>query len=202
MKWGYNHQLGPFETWDAIGVREAVEVMKKLKKKVPKKIEEMLKKGIESFYLKKEDGLYFYDFEKKDYVKLEENPRIILLPDLKEQNKVITKNASATLIDIGDGVACLEFHTKMNAVDDGMIEMIFASCDIVEKDFVGHGCRKPRDELLRRGEHIQGPSGHPEGRLGHPRKAHRRIPECQYADEVPLQTRGKRTGRSCPRRRL
>ena len=46
MKWGYNHQLGPFETWDAVGVRAAVEVMKKLKKKVPKKIEEMLKKGL------------------------------------------------------------------------------------------------------------------------------------------------------------
>ncbi|MCK7475868.1 MAG: 3-hydroxyacyl-CoA dehydrogenase family protein [Rhodopseudomonas palustris] len=56
MKWGYNHQLGPFETWDAVGVQEAVEVMKKLKKKVPKKIEEMLKKGFESFYTKKEDG--------------------------------------------------------------------------------------------------------------------------------------------------
>jgi 3-hydroxyacyl-CoA dehydrogenase len=137
MKWGYNHQLGPFETWDAIGVREAVEVMKKLKKKVPKKIEEMLKKGCETFYEKKEDGLYFYDFEKKGYVKLEPNPRIILLPDLKAQNKLIKKNASASLIDIGDGVACLEFHTKMNAVDDGMIDMINASCDIVEKDFVG-----------------------------------------------------------------
>jgi 3-hydroxyacyl-CoA dehydrogenase len=137
MKWGYNHQLGPFETWDAIGVREAVEVMKKLKKKVPKKIEEMLKKGCETFYEKKEDGLYFYDFEKKGYLKLEVNPRIILLPDLKAQNKLIRKNASASLIDIGDGVACLEFHTKMNAVDDGMIDMINASCDIVEKDFVG-----------------------------------------------------------------
>jgi 3-hydroxyacyl-CoA dehydrogenase len=137
MKWGYNHQLGPFETWDAIGVREAVEVMKKLKKKVPKKIEEMLKKGCERFYERKEDGLYFYDFEKKGYVKLEANPRIILLPELKAQNKLIKKNASASLVDIGDGVACLEFHTKMNAVDDGMIEMIFASCDIVEKDFVG-----------------------------------------------------------------
>jgi 3-hydroxyacyl-CoA dehydrogenase len=137
MKWGYNHQLGPFETWDAIGVREAVEVMKKLKKKVPKKIEEMLKKGCERFYERKEDGLYFYDFEKKGYVKLEANPRIILLPELKAQNKLIKKNASASLIDIGDGVACLEFHTKMNAVDDGMIEMIFASCDIVDKDFVG-----------------------------------------------------------------
>ena len=137
MKWGYNHQLGPFETWDAIGVREAVEVMKKLKLKIPKKIDEMLKKGCETFYEKKEDGLYFYDFEKKGYVKLEPNPRIILLPDLKAQNKLIRKNGSASLIDIGDGVACLEFHTKMNAVDDGMIEMIFAACDIVEKDFVG-----------------------------------------------------------------
>jgi len=137
MKWGYNHQLGPFETWDAVGVRRAVEVMKELKKKVPKKIEEMLKKGCESFYLKKEDGLYFYDFEKKDYARLEANPKIVLLPDLKERNKVVKKNASATLVDIGDGVACLEFHTKMNAVDDGMIEMLFAACDIVEKDFAG-----------------------------------------------------------------
>ena len=70
-------------------------------------------------------------------MKLEANPRIILLPDLKAANKVVKKNASATLVDIGDGVACLEFHTKMNAVDDGMIEMIFEGCDIVEKDFIG-----------------------------------------------------------------
>jgi 3-hydroxyacyl-CoA dehydrogenase len=137
MKWGYNHQLGPFETWDAIGVREAVEVMKKLKKKVPKKIEEMLKKGCESFYLRKEDGLYFYDFDKRDYLKLAANPRIIMLPELKEQNRLIRKNTSASLIDMGDGVACLEFHTKMNAVDDAMIEMINAACDIVEKQFIG-----------------------------------------------------------------
>jgi 3-hydroxyacyl-CoA dehydrogenase len=97
----------------------------------------MLKKGYASFYVTKEDGRYFYDFEKKDYVRLVANPRIIRLPDLKEQNKVVRKNASATLVDIGDGVACLEFHTKMNAVDDGMIEMIHESCSIVEKDFIG-----------------------------------------------------------------
>ena len=137
MKWGFNHQLGPFESWDAIGIRESIEVMKKLKKKVPKKIEEMLKKGFDTFYQNREDGRYFYDFEKKDYLKLEANPRIILLPDLKARNKVIRKNASATLVDIGDGVACLEFHTKMNAVDDAMIEMMVAGCDIVEKDFIG-----------------------------------------------------------------
>jgi 3-hydroxyacyl-CoA dehydrogenase len=137
MKWGYNHQLGPFETWDAVGVRDSLAVMKKLKLKVPKKIDDMLKAKCETFYVKKEDGLYYYDFDKKGYQKITDNPRIILLPALKEQKKVIKQNAGATLVDIGDGVACLEFHTKMNAVDDDIISMIFDSCNIVEKDFAG-----------------------------------------------------------------
>jgi 3-hydroxyacyl-CoA dehydrogenase len=137
MKWGYNHQLGPFETWDAVGVRDSVAVMKKLKLKVPKKIDDMLKAKCETFYLKKEDGRYYYDFDKKAYQKIEDNSRIILLPALKEKKKVIKENAGATLVDIGDGVACLEFHTKMNAVDDDIIAMIFDSCDIVEKDYLG-----------------------------------------------------------------
>lgn len=137
MKWGYNHELGPFELWDAVGVKDAVGVMKKLEKKVPTKIEEMLKAGCQSFYLKKEDGLYYYDFATRGYVKLEENPRIIFLPSLKERKKLIKRNAGASLVDIHDGVACLEFHTKMNAVDQDIIRMIFESCDIVEKDFLG-----------------------------------------------------------------
>jgi len=137
MKWGYNNKLGPFEAWDAVGVKEAIEVMKKLKLKVPKKIDEMLKKGCESFYTTKADGKYYYDFEKKGYVKIDENPRIILLPDLKGRNKIVKENASASLIDIGDGVVCLEFHTKMNSIDDGLTNMLSDACDIVEKDFVG-----------------------------------------------------------------
>ena len=137
MKWGYNHQKGPFETWDAVGVKESVEVMKTLKLKIPKKITEMLKKGCDSFYLTKEDGKYYYDFDRKDYVKIEDNPKIILLPDLKAKNKVIKENAGASLVDIGDGVACLEFRTKMNAIDGDIISMIEDGCDIVEKDFAG-----------------------------------------------------------------
>ena len=137
MKWGYNHKLGPFESWDAVGVKESLEVMKKLKLKVPKKIDEMLKKGCESFYTTKDDGKYYYDFEKKAYAKIDENPRIIILPDLKSRNKIIKENGSATLIDLGDGVACLEFHTKMNSIDEGLTSMQAEACDIVEKDFVG-----------------------------------------------------------------
>jgi len=137
MKWGYNHELGPFETWDAVGVKESVQVMKKMKLKVPKKIDEMLKAGIESFYIKKKDGRYYYDFTQKTYVKIEPNPAIVLLPDLKERSKIVKSNSGASLIDIGDGVVCLEFHTKMNAIDENLTRMIHESCDIVEKDFVG-----------------------------------------------------------------
>jgi len=137
MKWGYNNKLGPFEAWDAVGVKEAVEVMKKLKLKVPKKVEEMLKKGCESFYVTKADGKYYYDFEKKGYAKIDANPKIILLPDFKSRNKIVKENESASLIDIGDGVVCLEFHTKMNSIDEGLNQMLNDSCDIVEKDFEG-----------------------------------------------------------------
>lgn len=137
MKWGYNHQLGPFETWDAVGVRDAVAVMKKLKLKVPKKIDEMLKAGCESFYVEKEDGKYFYDFATKKYVLLEANPKIILLPELKKRNKLIKGNPSTSLYDMGDGVACLEFHTKMNTIDQNLTAMLTEACDIVEKDFIG-----------------------------------------------------------------
>ncbi len=137
MRWGYNHELGPFELWDAIGLRESLKVMDNLKLDVPGKITKMLEAGCESFYLKKEDGRYYYDFKTKGYVKLKVNPKIILLPPLKERKKIVRENPSASLVDIGDGVACLEFHTKMNTIDDNVIQMIFDSCDIVEKDFLG-----------------------------------------------------------------
>jgi 3-hydroxyacyl-CoA dehydrogenase len=138
MKWGYNQQLGPFESWDAVGVKEAVAVMKKLGKKVPAKIDEMLKKKCTSFYkVDKKGNKSYYDFKKKGYVKMVENPKIIVLPGLKDRKKTIKENPAATLVDIGDGVACLEFHTKMNSVNADMITMISESCDIVNKDFLG-----------------------------------------------------------------
>jgi len=137
MKWGFNHKLGPFETWDVLGVKDTVDVMKSLKLKVPKKVTDMLKSGAQSFYIKKNEGTYYYDFETRDYVKLEDNPRIVLLPALKERKKTVRENAGASLLDIGDGIACLEFHTKMNAIDRDVIAMIYESCDIVEKEFLG-----------------------------------------------------------------
>jgi 3-hydroxyacyl-CoA dehydrogenase len=137
MRWGFNHELGPFEEWDAVGLRESLEVMDNLKLDVPGKITGMVEADFESFYLKKGDDRYYYDFKTKGYVKLKVNSKIILLSPLKERGKVVMENPCASLVDIGDGVTCLEFHTKMNTIDDSVIQMIFDSCDIVEKDFLG-----------------------------------------------------------------
>ncbi|MBU1209574.1 MAG: 3-hydroxyacyl-CoA dehydrogenase/enoyl-CoA hydratase family protein [Proteobacteria bacterium] len=137
VKWGFNYEAGPFEFWDALGVEESVARMKKEGKDLPPLVKSLLAKKKKSFYQKKEGQLYFFDLKTGQYKKVPEKPEIILLPSLKERQKLIKSNAGASLIDIGDGVACLEFHTYMNAIGQEIIEMIHESLKIVEKDFVG-----------------------------------------------------------------
>jgi 3-hydroxyacyl-CoA dehydrogenase len=97
----------------------------------------MLDSGKASFYKREAGILYYYDPVSEDYKEVPVNPHIILLPSLKEREKEVVANAGASLIDLGDGVACLEFHTKMNAIGDEIISMVFKSADIVSKDFDG-----------------------------------------------------------------
>jgi 3-hydroxyacyl-CoA dehydrogenase len=137
MKWGFNWELGPFETWDAIGVEESVARMKKEGKALPPLVQTLLAKKKKTFYVRKNGRVSFFDLNTGRYKKVAETPAIILLPSLKERQKVVKSNAGASLIDMGDGVACLEFHTFMNAIGQEIIEMIHESLKIVERDFVG-----------------------------------------------------------------
>ena len=137
MKWGFGWKMGPFETWDTIGANESVAAMKETGMLVPGWVQHMLDNGNESFY-KREAGIsYYYDPGTGDYKELPVKPDIIFLPSLKERKKKIEGNKGASLIDIGDGIACLEFHSKMNAMGDDIINMIMKSADIVKKDFEG-----------------------------------------------------------------
>ena len=137
MKWGFAREMGPFETWDAIGLSRSVAKMKEAGYQIPAWVQEMLDSGRESFY-KTESGVpYFYDLVSKDYRQVPVKPGIILLPSLKDRKKKVAGNKGASLIDIGDGVACLEFHTKMNAMGDDIVNMVLKSADIVNKDFEG-----------------------------------------------------------------
>ena len=137
MKWGFNWELGPFETWDAVGLRKSVEKMEREGDKIPQNIERMLSSGRERFYEKRDGRRYYFDFGKADYEEIEEKPQIILLPSLKERKRLIRSNAGASLVDMGDGVACLEFHSPNNAIDGDVIQMIGDSIAEVEEGFEG-----------------------------------------------------------------
>ncbi|MBM4388636.1 MAG: enoyl-CoA hydratase/isomerase family protein [Deltaproteobacteria bacterium] len=137
MKWGYNWDLGPFEVWDAIGVAVSVAKMEAEGFKVPDIVKRVINEGKGSFYLKEGGVRKYFDFASGAYKAIEKEPTVIILPDLKDEGRVINENFGATLYDIGDGVACLEFHTKMNAVDDDIITMITDSVDEVERNFKG-----------------------------------------------------------------
>ncbi|MFW6147221.1 MAG: 3-hydroxyacyl-CoA dehydrogenase NAD-binding domain-containing protein [Thermodesulfobacteriota bacterium] len=137
MKWGFGWKMGPFETWDVLGVKKSASKMTEAGFEVPSWVKEMLDQGKESFYKRRNGTLYFYDLASKDYKEVPIKPGIILLPSLKEREKKVAGNQGASLIDIGDSVACLEFHTKMNAMGDDIIAMVNKSADIVEKDFAG-----------------------------------------------------------------
>ncbi|MCS6936286.1 MAG: 3-hydroxyacyl-CoA dehydrogenase NAD-binding domain-containing protein [Candidatus Bipolaricaulota bacterium] len=138
MKWGFNWELGPFETWDAIGVRESVERMRREGKRIPKLVEDLLARG-ESFYQKREGKKFYFDLFARDYRELPQPMGVLALSDLKEDRKrVIAENAGASLVDLGDGVACLEFHTYMNTVDADVITMLSTALEEVRRrDLVG-----------------------------------------------------------------
>ncbi len=124
MRWGFNWELGMFETWDAIGVEKSVARMKEEGQTVPANVQKLLDAGAKSFY-KKQDGQQFYfDFASEQYLPLADQPGVIILKSVKDRTGVIKKNSGASLIDIGDGVACLEFHSKMNAIGGDTLQML------------------------------------------------------------------------------
>jgi len=135
MKWGFGWKQGPFELWDCIGLEQSVKKLKATNAPVPKLIEEMLHNGCSSFYKKENGDSYFY--HNGEYRLIEENPKILNLTKIKQRNGVIKKNSGASLIDIGDGVALLEFHSQNNAIGPDILQMIQFAIDEVEKNYKG-----------------------------------------------------------------
>jgi 3-hydroxyacyl-CoA dehydrogenase len=118
MCWGFGWKLGPFQTWDAIGLRRSVERMQAEGRDVPAWILELLAAGKESFYARSDDGESRYLAKDATSHAVQQPAGVIMLSDVKASKGVVDTNASASLIDLGDGVLGLEFHCKMNAIDD------------------------------------------------------------------------------------
>ena len=137
MRWGFGWELGVFEAWDAVGVERAAARMEEEGRAVPANVRRMLDAGATSFY-KTEGGQEFYfDFQSGGYRPAAETPGVIVLKSVKDRTGVIKKNAGASLVDLGDGVACLEFHSKMNSIGGDTLQMLKAALAEVERNFVG-----------------------------------------------------------------
>ena len=135
MKWGFAQELGPFETWDAIGVAESVERMKAEGYAIPRWVTNMLAAGRETFYEGPLGERTFWDHREQTGAKEKQSRRYLHLPSSIKSDKLVAKNPGARLWDIGDGVACVEFRTKMNAVDDDIVKMLNLAIDKTETDF-------------------------------------------------------------------
>ncbi len=137
MKWGFNLEMGPFETWDAIGLKASVARMQKDGFDVPDKIQKMLKDGHTSFYKTRNGTAFFFDFESQNYKEHIVSKNIVSLASLKATEKVIKTSDSATLIDLDDGVFCLEFHTKMNSLNQQIIAALHEARAFVDSAGIG-----------------------------------------------------------------
>lgn len=135
LKWGFNWESGAFELWDAVGVEKMVERWKKEKRSIPPLVAKLLASGKKSFYVHPDGATCYFDFSSGEYRPLEDRPGVLLLPSLKARKKELKKNPGASLLDLGDGILCLEFHSKMNTIGADTVQMIHAGLKALSESF-------------------------------------------------------------------
>src|SRR5690242_93107 len=127
MRLGFNWEMGPFELWDAAGVEQTIEQLKKQGRPVAANAERLLTSGKKSWYSDDREapsGRDYFDLGASTYRPEPVPAGVVLLPALKKACHVVKKNAGASLVDVGDGVACIEFHSKMNALGGDIVQLI------------------------------------------------------------------------------
>ncbi len=132
IRWGFARQMGPFETWDALGVRATVERMERQGIEVAGWVKEMLGAGHESFYQREGGQTRAYHPSSKRYEAVDRGPDQIDLAALKAAGKELAAKRGASLIDLGDGVLCLEFHSKANAIGSDGMTLLAQGLDLLE----------------------------------------------------------------------
>ncbi|HBV86234.1 MAG TPA: 3-hydroxyacyl-CoA dehydrogenase [Desulfosporosinus sp.] len=136
MRWGYNWEMGPFQLWDALGVKATADRILSEGGTLPELVEELLAKGYESFYQKTEAGQTAF-YNAGTYHQKTISPYAFSLKEAHKAGKVILGNPGASLVDLGDGVACIEFHSPNNSINADVVEMIYKSLEEVEKNYLG-----------------------------------------------------------------
>jgi 3-hydroxyacyl-CoA dehydrogenase len=127
MRLGFNWELGPFELWDAAGVELTVERMKKEDQPIAANVGQLLAAGKKAWNLddpKAASGRAYFDLGSNDYQAVQVSEGVWSVTVAKKSNRVVKKNSGASLVDLGDGVGCIEFHSKMNTLGSDIISLI------------------------------------------------------------------------------
>jgi len=135
MRWGFGWELGPFETVDALGLPAFAAQIKKEGRSLPPIFEKALSAGRKSFYESEKGTTSVFDLATGLTQKVEEPAGILILKNLKDAGREVERNSGASLIDLGDGVLCCEFHSKMNAIGADLIAMIHKGIKRLDTDF-------------------------------------------------------------------
>jgi len=135
LRWGFAWELGPFEVWDAIGAEKLAHALGRDGKQPPALVRQVLSSPKKSFYEYEKGSSRYFDLASSSLKPVEEPAGIIILKSLKDRTGVVQKNAGASLIDIGDGVVCCEFHSKMNAIGGDLVAMIQVGINRMGSEF-------------------------------------------------------------------
>ena len=130
MRLGFNWKLGPFELWDAAGVEATVARMKKEDRPIAANVEQLLAGGKKSWYLddpKAVSGRVYFDLRTAKYEAVKVSAGVWSVEVAKKSNGVVKKNSGSSLVDLGDGVGCIEFHSKMNSLGGDIVSLVTQS---------------------------------------------------------------------------
>src|SRR5690348_2890976 len=135
MRWGFGWELGPFETWDAAGVEPMAKAFEREGKSLPPLVTKVLASPAKSFYASDKGTSSYFGFAQAAMRPLPDPSGVLILKSLKDRTPVVRENSGATLIDLGDGILCCEFHTKMNAIGGDIFAMLQAGVARLDNDF-------------------------------------------------------------------
>jgi 3-hydroxyacyl-CoA dehydrogenase len=135
MRWGFGWELGPFEMWNAIGVERMAKAMERDGKQMPPLVAKVLNSPEKVFYESEKGNTLYFDLASSSLQPVEGPPGIIVLKSLKERTPIVQSNSGASLIDLGDGILCCEFHSKMNSIGGDIVTMIYAGIARLNSEF-------------------------------------------------------------------
>ena len=135
MRWGFAWELGPFEMWNAIGVERMAQVLERDGKELPPLAKKVLATPKKAFYETEKGSTHYFDLATSTLKPVEEPAGIIILKSVKDRTGVVQTNSGASLIDLGDGVICCEFHSKMNSIGGDIVAMIHAGIGRLSSEF-------------------------------------------------------------------